>query len=39
MVRKLPNFVSSLFDALMNFLLDVEDEPDWHRVRSSICTT
>lgn len=33
MVRRLPNFVGSLFEALMNFLLDIEDEPDWHRVR------
>jgi hypothetical protein len=33
MVRKLPNFVSSLFEALMHFLLDIEDDPDWHRVR------
>lgn len=33
MVRKLPNFVATLFEALMNFLLDIEDEPDWHRVR------
>ncbi|KAF8055485.1 IPO5 [Scenedesmus sp. PABB004] len=31
MVRRLPNFVGALFDALMHFLLDVEDEPDWHR--------
>jgi hypothetical protein len=33
MVRKLPNFVSTLFEALMSFLLDIEDEQDWHRVR------
>jgi hypothetical protein len=33
MVRKLPNFVPSLFEALMNFLLDIEDDPDWHKVR------
>jgi hypothetical protein len=32
MVRRLPNFVGGLFDALMHFLLDIEDEPDWHRV-------
>lgn len=32
MVRKLPNFVVTLFEALMNFLLDIEDDPDWHRV-------
>eukprot|EP00878_Enallax_costatus_P012560 GHUV01013118.1.p1 GENE.GHUV01013118.1~~GHUV01013118.1.p1 ORF type:complete len:1009 (+),score=321.88 GHUV01013118.1:364-3390(+) len=31
MVRRLPNFVPTLFDALMNFLLDVDDVPDWHR--------
>jgi len=30
MVRKLPNFVSNLFEALMGFLLDIEDEPQWH---------
>jgi hypothetical protein len=35
MVRKLPNFVSSLFEALMHFLLDIEDDPDWHRVRQA----
>jgi hypothetical protein len=35
MVRKLPNFVSSLFEALMHFLLDIEDDPDWHRVRQT----
>ncbi len=29
-VRKLPNFVPQLFEALMGFLLDVEDEPLWH---------
>jgi hypothetical protein len=33
MVRKLPNFVPSLFENLMNFLLDIEDDPDWHKVR------
>ena len=32
MVRKLPNFVSNLFEALMGFLLDIEDEPLWHEV-------
>ncbi|KAF6254101.1 armadillo-type protein [Scenedesmus sp. NREL 46B-D3] len=31
MVRRLPNFVGELFNALMHFLLDIEDEPDWHR--------
>ncbi|WIA40679.1 hypothetical protein OEZ86_004377 [Tetradesmus obliquus] len=31
MVRRLPHFVGGLFEALMAFLLDVEDEPDWHR--------
>lgn len=33
MVRKLPNFVPTLFEALMGFLLDIEDDPDWHKVR------
>lgn len=37
MVRKLPNFVTSLFEALMTFLLDIEDDPDWHRVSESLC--
>jgi hypothetical protein len=32
MVRKLPNFVSTLFEALLHFLLDIEDDADWHRV-------
>lgn len=32
MVRRLPNFVPTLFAALMSFLLDVEDLPEWHRV-------
>lgn len=39
MVRKLPNFVATLFEALMNFLLDIEDEPDWHRVRGGLLST
>eukprot|EP00775_Hariotina_reticulata_P003510 gene3510-3780_t len=30
MVRRLPNFVSGLFEALMGFLLDIEDLPEWH---------
>jgi hypothetical protein len=33
MMRKLPNFASSLFEVFMNFLLDVEDDPLWHQVR------
>jgi hypothetical protein len=32
MMRRLPNFVSGLFEALMGFLLDIEDLPDWHTV-------
>jgi hypothetical protein len=28
--RKLPNFVPRLFTALCTFLLDVEDDPEWH---------
>jgi len=31
MVRKLPTFASSLFETLMLFLLDVEDDPLWHQ--------
>ena len=30
MMRKLPNFVPSLFETTMLFLLDVEDDPLWH---------
>ncbi len=30
MMRKLPNFVPSLFETLMLFLLDIEDDPKWH---------
>jgi len=30
MMRKLPNFVPRLFTALCTFLLDVEDDPEWH---------
>ena len=30
MMRKLPNFVPRLFDCLCAFLLDVEDDPEWH---------
>lgn len=30
MVRKLPHFVSQVFECLMGFLLDVEDAPQWH---------
>jgi hypothetical protein len=29
-MRKLPDFVPTLFNALMGFLLDVEDDPLWH---------
>lgn len=29
-MRKLPDFVPTLFTALMHFLLDVEDDPLWH---------
>ncbi|KAF5839603.1 armadillo-type protein [Dunaliella salina] len=31
MMRKLPNFTPSLFETLMLFLLDVEDDPLWHQ--------
>lgn len=30
MMRKLPNFVPRLFTCLCKFLLDVEDDPEWH---------
>lgn len=35
MMRKLPNFSANLFETLMMFLLDVEDEPLWHQVSRS----
>lgn len=34
MMRKLPDFVPTLFSALMGFLLDVEDDPLWHSADS-----
>ncbi|KNA22702.1 hypothetical protein SOVF_032190 [Spinacia oleracea] len=30
MMRKLPQFISRLFDILMKMLLDIEDDPAWH---------
>ena len=30
MMRKLPQFMGKLFHALMCFLLDIDDEPEWH---------
>jgi hypothetical protein len=33
MMRKLPNFSANLFETLMLFLLDVEDDPLWHQVQ------
>jgi hypothetical protein len=33
-MRKLPDFVPTLFNALMGFLLDVEDDPLWHTADS-----
>lgn len=30
MMRKLPNFVPNLFETLMLFLMDIEDEQLWH---------
>ncbi|KAK8938099.1 hypothetical protein KSP40_PGU009686 [Platanthera guangdongensis] len=30
MMRKLPQFIGSLFAALMKMLLDIEDDPVWH---------
>lgn len=32
MMRKLPNFTAQLFEVLMLFLLDIEDDPLWHQV-------
>uniref|UniRef100_A0A7S0VCH6 TOG domain-containing protein n=1 Tax=Polytomella parva TaxID=51329 RepID=A0A7S0VCH6_9CHLO len=31
MMRKFPSFSNVLFAALLNFLLDIEDDPEWHR--------
>ncbi len=36
MMRKLPNFSANLFETLMLFLLDVEDDPLWHQVRACV---
>jgi hypothetical protein len=30
MMRKLPQFMGKLFHSLMCFLLDIDDEPEWH---------
>ena len=30
MMRKVPNFVQRLYNCLVNFLLDIEDDEDWH---------
>ncbi|CAI9108164.1 OLC1v1007707C1 [Oldenlandia corymbosa var. corymbosa] len=30
MMRKLPQFISKMFSILMNMLLDIDDEPEWH---------
>jgi hypothetical protein len=35
MVRRLPNFAGRLFEALMGFLLDVEDDKLWHAAESA----
>jgi hypothetical protein len=35
MVRRLPNFAGRLFEALMGFLLDIEDDPLWHSAESA----
>lgn len=29
MVRKIPNFVQNLVPVVLNFMLDMEDDPDW----------
>ncbi|XP_022718871.1 importin-5-like [Durio zibethinus] len=34
MMRKLPQFIRSLFGVLMNMLVDIEDEPDWYDVEN-----
>ena len=34
MMRKLPDLVDRLFACLLSFLLDIEDEPDWHAADS-----
>lgn len=30
MMKKLPQFASQLFQTLMTFLIDIEDDPQWH---------
>ena len=30
MMRKVPNFAPRLYNCLVSFLLDIEDDPDWH---------
>lgn len=34
MMKKLPGYVSKIFEATMHFLLDVEDDPLWHNADS-----
>ncbi|KAK9810031.1 hypothetical protein WJX72_003666 [[Myrmecia] bisecta] len=34
MMRKLPQFIGRLFQCLLGFLLDIEDEPAWHEGES-----
>ncbi len=36
MVRKVPNFVQNLVPVVLNFMLDIEEDPEWgtHDVRS-----
>ncbi|GMI65072.1 EMBRYO DEFECTIVE 2734, (karyopherin enabling the transport of the cytoplasmic HYL1 [Hibiscus trionum] len=34
MMRKLPQFIRRLFWALMNLLVDIEDEPDWYKAET-----
>jgi hypothetical protein len=29
MVRKVPNFVQNLIPVVLNFMLDIEEDPDW----------
>jgi len=34
MMRKLPTFAEAIFRIMLSFLLDIEDEEDWHRADS-----
>ncbi len=30
MVRKVPSFVTSIIPVVLNFMLDIEDDPEWN---------